>query len=343
MKRTFAAAAIMGLLFAGVGHPLQEKKDFSSYSEMRDNLLKYYQQKRFREAADLIERHMDRFPENRMANSYNLALVCLHLEEYEKSLRVLMDAVHRGLWFGKHSFEDRLWEPLKKLAGFAEFQRANEALIDEARKKASPRLEVVKPRGFVEGRSYPLFLAIHGGNSNVEEFRAIWTSETLRGEFLVAYPQSSQVWAEDRFSWHEDMDLAVKEIREAFRKTMDGFPADPGEILVGGFSAGGEASLELVLSGAVPARGFIVLCPAKPKSFSLDSVRKAAGRGVRGVLLTTEFDSRIDEQKEMAEIMNREGLPVEVIVTPDLGHWFPDDLDKQIERALVFILEKRAR
>jgi dipeptidyl aminopeptidase/acylaminoacyl peptidase len=230
---------------------------------------------------------------------------------------------------------------MKKLAGFAEFEKANEALIAEARKEAAPRLEVIKPEAFVEGKTYPLFLALHGGNSNIAEFEKIWTSETLRRDFLVAYPQSSQVWAKDRFSWHEDMDLAVREITEAFRKTMSGFPVDPSEILIGGFSAGGEASLELVLSGAVPAGGFIVLCPAKPKSFTVENIRKAAGRGVRGVLLTTEFDARVEEQKEMAEIMNREGLPVEVIVTPDVGHWFPEDLDRQIERGLAFIRERR--
>ena len=340
MKKVFYATLIMGLLVAGVGHSLQENKDFSSYPEMRDQLGKLYQQKKFREAADLIERHLDRFPENRLANSYNLALVCLHLEDYEKSLRVLGDAVSRGLWFGQHSFEDPLWEPLKKLEGFAEFERANTALIAEARKGSSPRLEVVRPQGYAEGRSYPLFLAIHGGNSNITEFRTIWTSETLRREFLVAYPQSSQVWAKDRFSWHEDMDLAVQEIGEAFRKTMGAFPVAAGEIFVGGFSAGGEATLEVVLSGAVPARGFVVLCPAKPKSFTVENIRRAAGRGVRGVILTTEFDGRVEEQKEMAAIMNREGIPVEIVVTADLGHWFPDDLDKQIDRALAFVRGK---
>ena len=341
MKRKIAAAVLISVLGAGIGHPLQENKDFPSYFEMRDHLGKLFQQKKFREAADLIERHMDRFPENRMANSYNLALVCLHLQDYEKGLRALMEAVRRGLWFGKYSFEDPMWEPLKKLGGFTEFERANEALIAEARKGAVPRLEVIRPRGFVEGETYPLFLALHGGNSNIAEFETIWTSETLTREFLVAYPQSSQVWAKDRFSWHEDMELAVREITEAYRKTMAGYPVDPAEIIIGGFSAGGEASLELVLSGVVQARGFIVLCPAKPKSFTIENIRKAAGRGVRGVLLTTEFDARVDEQKEMAVIMNKEGLPVEVVVTPDVGHWFPEDLDKQIERALSFIRGKK--
>ncbi len=340
MRRTFTAVLIMGILCAGIGRPFPQEKEYATYSEMRDQLGKLYQQKKFHEAARLIERHMDRFPENRMANSYNLALVCLHLGDYEKSLRTLRAAVDQGLWFGKYSFEDPLWEPMKRREGFVEFEKANEALVAEARKKAAPRLEVVQPRGVERGKALPLFLAIHGGNSNVEEFRTIWTSDTLRREFLVAYPQSSQVWAKDRFSWHEDMDLAVREITEAYQKTLSSFRVDSDEIFIGGFSAGGEASLELVLSGVVPARGFIVLCPAKPKSFTIENIRKAAEKGIRGVLLTTEFDARVEEQKEMAAIMNREGLPVEVFVTPDVGHWFPDDLDRQIERALAFIRER---
>ncbi len=341
MRNMIAPLVLIIMLGTVIGHPLQEKKEFSEYLEMRDYLVNLYQQKKFEEAADLLARHIDRFPDNRMANSYNLALVYLHLEKFSESLRVLKEAVDLGLWFGKYSFEDPLWDPMKKLDGYGALEDANNALVAEARKSVRPKLEVIRPVEFEDGRKYPLFIALHGGNSNIEEFKRIWSSETLKREFLVAYPQSSQLWSRDRFSWHEDIDLAKKEIQEAFDKITRDYPVDQGEIVIGGFSAGGEAALESVLAGTIPATGFVVLCPARPKSFNARNIRRAGDRGVRGVLLTTEFDKRSGEQKEMVEAMNAEGLPVDFVLTPDIGHWFPKDLDERIDRAVESLRKRR--
>ncbi|MBT8395901.1 MAG: hypothetical protein KJN92_02995, partial [Gemmatimonadetes bacterium] len=63
----------------------------------------------------------------------------------------------------------------------------------------------------------------------------------------------------------------------------------------------------------------------------------AGGRGVRGTLLTTEMDGRLDQQREMADIMKGEGLPLVFHVTPDIGHWYPEDLAGLIDQAITRI------
>jgi hypothetical protein len=68
-------------------------------------------------------------------------------------------------------------------------------------------------------------------------------------------------------------------------------------------------------------------------------VREAKHRGVRGTILTTEMDPRLSDQKKMNEILKTVNFPCEFIITPDIGHWFPEDLDNKIDNAIDFILK----
>jgi hypothetical protein len=74
-----------------------------------------------------------------------------------------------------------------------------------------------------------------------------------------------------------------------------------------------------------------------PDGFSAEDVMAAAGRGVRGTLLTTEMDGRVDQQRRMVDIMEEAGLEHEFHITPDIGHWYPDDLAERIDRAIAHI------
>jgi hypothetical protein len=38
--------------------------------------------------------------------------------------------------------------------------------------------------------------------------------------------------------------------------------------------------------------------------------------------------------------MALEGFPCDFVVTPDIGHWYPDDLDNRIDQAVRYIFEK---
>jgi predicted esterase len=114
---------------------------------------------------------------------------------------------------------------------------------------------------------------------------------------------------------------------------------DRERVLVGGFSSGDVASLEVVLQDALPVRGFMVLCPAMPDGLTPERFREARDRGIRGTLLTTEMDRRLDRQRRMDEVLTQKGLPHEFYVTPNIGHWYPKDLSERIDRAINYILE----
>jgi len=212
----------------------------------------------------------------------------------------------------------------------------NETFWQKAQNLAKATIEIITPEGYDSTKSNPLFIALHGGGGNIEGFKTAWTSELMRTEFITAYLQSSQIISMDGFNWAEDIEISKKEIIKAYDKITAAYKIDNNEIIIGGFSSGGVAALEVVLCNLIPATGFVVLCPYKPESFSAENIENATNRKIRGTIITTEMDPRLTVQQEMVETLKNAGLQHQFVVSPYLGHWIPDDLDTRINEAIIF-------
>ncbi|MCP4213820.1 MAG: hypothetical protein GY765_04140 [bacterium] len=206
----------------------------------------------------------------------------------------------------------------------------NEQLRLKAQKTAKPDLPVTTPKDYDKNKKYPLFIALHGGGSNIKQFKPRWNSEKLGREFIIAYVQSSQMVSMTGFAW-SDLEIAKKEVADAYARVIKEYPVKTDEIIIGGFSSGGYASLGIALANAVPATGFIALCPPKPENFSKEAVVEAAKRGLRGTIITTEMDPRFKDRRYMSDIFKEAGLQYQFVPTPNIGHWFPKDLDIKID------------
>jgi hypothetical protein len=306
---------ILLLLWPGIilGEQPENDFDFSNYKDMRAHFGNLYNEGKYAEGAELLEWALKRFPDNLMANAYNLTLVCGKLDNFERGVEVLHYALENGVWFGKYAFNHELWNGYRDLDKFKEFEARNAEMMLEERKKCTSKMLVVTPDGYKKDKKYPLFIALHGGGENMTNFKEVWKSETLEKEFVTLYVQSSQIIAMNGFNWTEDLEITKKEITDAYNDLMGKYDIDRGEIIIGGFSSGGVAALEVTLCNTLPVTGFVVLCPAKPE-------RPA--------------------QKEMEEIMKKTGIEHRFLVTPDIGHWIPDDLNVKIDDSITHIRKK---
>ena len=335
-KRSIVLFLIIGMSLV-FGQEEKRTREFTHYQEMREYFGNLYQQKKYKEAIEILENHLDRFPDHLEANAYNIAISYGQLKQYQKAMNALQYGLDRGVWFSIYAFESEFWAPFKKLERFEKILIRNEELRQEAQKLAKPDLLVLPPEGYREEQKYPLFIALHGGSSNIANFREVWKSEKMEKEFITAYVQSSLLVGMGRYAWTVDMEITKREIVEAYNMVTEKYPVDEKEIIIGGFSAGGVAALEVTLSHSIPATGFVVLCPAKPGSFNKENIIEAKERGIRGTILTTEMDPRLPDQKEMVEALKTEGFQYQFVVTPNIGHWFPKDLDKKIDEAIYHI------
>ena len=336
MKRA-AVLIVLMCSFAPAFAAGQERQEFAGYKEMRAHLGELFQQKKYAEAAALLESVLDRFPENILANTFNLAYARVLLGDPVKAVEALEEGHRRGVFYGLWDFMAAAWDPLRDLPGFRAFLEANEARIKEAQAKAAMTMEVVTPEGYDPAKKYPLFIALHGGGETMADFKPVWTSARLRAEFITVYVQSSQVANMRGFHW-QDAALTRRDVRAAYERVLAAYPVDAGRTVVGGFSSGGYASLVAAFGDTVPARGFIALCPVVPDAIGDEDILAAKSRGLRGTLLTTELDNRVEAQRAFVERLEKHGLKAVFRLTPNIGHWYPKDFETLLDEAIGFVL-----
>lgn len=338
MRRSPLSVPIMFLLLAALcGGALAQDDPEDQYREFRGRLVEMYNAKRYAEGAKLIEENYDRFPGKHSSMSYNMALFCVHLGDCDRAIEYLSKAHGKGHFFSIYAFGGDPWAPLRAHEKFDAIIAQNIAMRDEAQRNAKPELEVSVPEDFDRARTYPLFIALHGGGENIEVFRPSWRSGVMEREFIVAWVQSSQVVSMNGFSW-EEQETTRREVREAYERVCAEYPVDTSEVLIGGFSSGGFGSLVVTFfEQAVPVKGFVILCPPMPENVTAAEAAAARERWVRGTIITTGLDNRVPAQRAMADLFRDNGLQYQFVMTPDIGHWYPQDFSEQLDRAIAHI------
>jgi predicted esterase len=336
MKKTLVTLGLVLLVLSPAALRAQEKREFASYQEMRKYLGELFEQKKYEEAAALLESALDRFPDKALANTFNLAAARLYLGDAEKAVQALEEGHRRGIFFGKWDFTAEFWDKVRDTPRFLAFLKANQARIDGAQKKAAVKIEAAMPAGYDPSKKYPLFIALHGGGESNADLKPMWTSPRLRGEFITVYVQSTQVAGMTGFHW-QDAAVTERDLAFAYKKILEQYPVDAGRTVIGGFSSGGFGSLVAVFGDLFPVRGFVLLCPEPLETVTDEDILAAKARGLRGTLLTTEADQRVERQRALMGRMEKLGLPVVFHLTPGAGHWYPKDFESLLDRALGHI------
>ncbi len=310
---------------------------FNSYEEMDREVMGLFNKGDILEAANVLESSMEEFPENLYAITLDMAVIYSMMTpaESEKIISVFEHGNDKGFWYNLNP-EDKRWESIKDSSRFKELVKENNLRKEKAQAEAKAINEVYLPADFNRDKMYPLHIAIHGWGEDIPLFRKFWVSDALNKEYISLFVQSSMVATSEGYCWN-DVEIARKEIAEAYKEIIKKYNIDMNNITVGGFSQGGTMSLDLILDEIIPAKGFISLCPNKPESFTKEKVESMKLRATKGIVLTGEFDGALPSQREMVEVFQDLGFPHKFIINNNLAHWFPENLSEQLDLALEYI------
>jgi predicted esterase len=122
----------------------------------------------------------------------------------------------------------------------------------------------------------------------------------------------------------------------------EGYRIDEERIVLGGFSMGGGLAAWLALSGAIKARGFILVGPWVPDMDQLlPLMEKDEVRRLRGYIIVGENDEVCREiSLTLAEHLRAHGIQCELEVHPGLAHEHPPDFEKSLADALEYICQQ---
>lgn len=303
-----------------------------------------YGEKKYEEALTLLKTASEYLTEEEY-NKYkfnvllDIARIYTEQKDLENCIKVIKEAQALGYYLplGWTRFEF-----LKPSCKYPAIVEANEKLHKEAQENAHFEYEVHLPKDYAPNKKYPLFFCLHGDGSdgNIPNHSWYWKHELLNNRgFIFVYPQSSQVRCHNGFGWLIDMEKSRNEIAACYEELKKLYSVDESCVIVAGFSGGSNASIDIALHNAIPAKGFIALCPGNDLSdYNKEVATTAKARGLRGVIFEGEYELEPPVQ-DMLKEFDAANFPYEYIINKGIGHWYPSDLEEIVSKAIDFIIK----
>ena len=261
-----------------------------------------------------------------------------HIGQYEWCYETIEALILQGYFM---PLDGKYWESLREKTGFAFLQEESERLRAKAQTQACMEYAVYLPEGYSGEKRYPLFFVLHGDAGNIDQLSWYWQPETVtRLGFIAVYVQSSQVRNSRNYVWLPNPQIARKDIKNCYELVISQFSIDPHVVILGGFSGGAIAAIDVTLADVFPVKGFVCQSPElKPKEFKIERVRLAAQRGVKGVFMEGENVIPVPDEQDMMRVFQEAGLPYQFYINPGLEHAIPHNLAEKLRQAVAFITQ----
>ncbi|MGL1893953.1 MAG: hypothetical protein OCD02_20105 [Spirochaetaceae bacterium] len=309
--------------------------NYKEYKTLDGKVDKLYEEKRYEEAAKLLEDSYDLLPGFYMElNVY--ALYCyIEGKYYVKCLELLKKGTDDGHFYGLTWDK---WDPLRSYPEWPEIEKKNSENKNLALKTAKMEYKVFTPQGYDQNKKYPLFCIQHGDGGNLEQFSYEWKPDfLLKNNFIVAYIQSSNPVATSFFTWTADYEKSRNDISICYDILCSKYPIDRSKVILGGFSGGSMASLSVAMNDLFPVQGIMALCPNKVPDCTEENIQKAAERGLKLVLLEGELSGAVPFHAELLELTKKHNLPSVYVINKNASHNVPENWDDVVKDAVEFI------
>jgi hypothetical protein len=184
----------------------------------------------------------------------------------------------------------------------------------------------------------PLLLALHGDWQNARLAANDWQSIVEQG-WLLACPQSSDLVIPDAHVW-TDLDRGSTDVAQLYQLLNTKDMIDAAHVVLGGFGVAAGLAIYMAVTGAIKARGFLVVGPSlRDLELLKPYLDTAAAGGLRGYIVTglQMLPDGQDLVRKIHALLNAHGIPCGLEEHPEIAHTFPANFGHSIERALTFL------
>ena len=311
-----------------------------AYSASLEASLVLYQEGRYKDAYDLITAEAtssDAIPALVYYMRYSFASRAGMLD---LAMGLLKEAVlDRGYWYSNDHLDDGDLDPLRSRPDFQDLVALCRERQDSARRAAVSEMELVLPCSSPINERTLMVVAIHGNQLNMDMTKVNWCGRSL-SDCLLVFPQSSYPICTGAYSWPDPI-AGTEEVKNHLESIYQkGIAIREQEVIMGGFSSGGRVALHAVLTGAVQAKGLILVAPWLPNIVQVAPMLPILARdGVRTYLICGDLDRDCYEStNRLAELMERDHVQFRYQVLKGNGHHYPNNFDEELGKARSFIL-----
>jgi predicted esterase len=262
------------------------------------------------------------------------------LDKPDLAIEIFQEGVDAGYWWNEDYLRsDEDLKSLQDLPAFNQLVEVCEQKRQAAMSKTKP-LSLPLPLPAQPAEALPLLLALHGNTQNAENSVTFWESAVEEGWFTVML-QSSQISFTDAYVW-DDLELGGREIKDHFDELAGKYQIDSGQVVIGGFSKGGEMAVWLTLMEILPVAGFISVNPGGPLINDvnqwlplLENCKSLSE--MRGYFVAGENDPNLENIKALHKLLVSRGMTCELVIAPAIAHDFPEDFSQTLAQALQYL------
>jgi predicted esterase len=320
------------------------EKVFKDFDTLYAHMFNLYQQGEYQQALDLMTREEPRFPDRLQDLRYARACMAGCLGQGDLVFELLGAALADGHWYGDYLWEDADFDSVRETAEFKRLRALSKERLDVVLTTVHPELLTILP---AEPRSAPLLIALHGNTSGIRWHQMYWRGAVSAG-WLVALPQSSQLSGQDSegnlaFSW-DDEATNTRELTAHFAALQAAYTPDMGRVVLGGFSRGAEAAIQVALTGQIPAHSVIAVCAGGPLSREPERwepiIAQGQGRGLHIHVIMGGQDERfVPGTEKLVDMLHEAGISCELETHEEMGHDYPPDFADRLPERLAAVVE----
>ncbi len=316
---------------------------YDSFEDFQNKIQASFAAGEFGAALELATAARQDFPEHSHLIDYWRMAMAARTGDNQQAIRILEQVLQTGFWYGESLLRGS--PSLMSLQGMPDF----EELVDrnnrlrEVDHEALYPLLILRSQGRCQGDGppCPLMIALHANAGTAKDSVEFWQPAAQAG-WLVAAPQSNQAMWKGAYVW-DDREFAEAQIKKQFVTLQNTYTVDPQAIVLAGHSQGGETAAWLAITGAIPAKGFLVFGPSGPFSDDLQAwlplIDQAGWSGLRGYVIVGEEDEslHLNNLRSWVEMLNNGGIPTELEQVPHAGREYAPEYESSLLRGLEFL------
>lgn len=207
-------------------------------------------------------------------------------------------------------------------------------------KTVDPQWKITLPKNYDASKATPLVVALHHYHGNMNSTTDRWRKAADELGAILLTPQGTIDMGEGMYHWGQDIDTIERNVMKAVDKVMDEHKVDQKKIVLVGFSQGGWATWAIAARNPDTFRGIIPVCGAvKPDIEKNLKDADIANLRVWIMLGEDENSAVVESNEEAAKLLRKAGAKVKLETYEGVGHGYPEDSDKELAKALHFILD----
>ena len=308
-----------------------------AFSKVVTEFFALYARQAYAEALALVETSLPAFPERHTELITWQICMKSRLGNTQDAIHTLSNAIQTSTYWWRTSAL-RQDPDLAALQDITEYQRLVSVCEERqasALKHSRPERLVFAPPARRARTKYPLLITLHGWGASAQLEAPHWQGLARQG-WLVAVLRSSQQFADGMYNWDDDK-RARREVRAHYKALCADFPVDPRRVVLAGFSQGGGRALNMAITRAIPARGFIGLGPYLDEIDTLAPTLPPHIPNLRAYLIAGAEEQDEGMFAKVEALCAGTGVPFCQEIIPAIGHEYPSDFAPILKRALAFV------